>query len=157
MALYEGERTGVQLTFRHTKRVKDRIDEAKRVISGVENFAEQWQKQSTELVELKVSTHQAKQFVLEFFPTPPAHIAVSDRQVDNLIMNRATLEHLIEYSPTLDGIRDTAYGLVQAAGEYLDHLRGGRGGQDAYISRTLLRAEPEKTRALKLAVKIARG
>jgi len=156
IALRQGDRTGVQFSFRHTKRVKDRIEEAKRVIDGTKNFALRWKEDAESLIGIKVSPAQAKQFVLEFFPTPPAHLALSDRQVDNLTMNRATLQHLIENSVTLDGIRDSAYGLVQAAGEYLDHLRGGRGGRDAYISRTLLRAEPEKARALKLAVEVAK-
>ena len=157
MALSEGDRTGIQLSFRHTKRVKDRIAEAKRAIEGTRNFAEKWQKDAEQLVSLKVTPPQAQQFVLQFFPTPPADQVVTDRQVDNLIMNRATLQYLIDNSPTLDGIRDTAYGLVQAAGEYLDHLRGGRGGQDAYISRTLLRPEPEKSRAVKLAIACAKS
>lgn len=156
MALRQGDSTGVQFSFRHTKRVKDRIAEAKKVIEGTKNFAERWKEDAEALITMKVSTAKAKQFVLEFFPAPPAHLAMSDRQVDNLTMNRATLQHLIENSVTLDGIRDSAYGLVQAAGEYLDHLRGGRGGRDAYISRTLLRAEPEKARALKIAVALAK-
>lgn len=157
MALRQGDRTGIQFSFRHTKRVKDRIAEAKKVVEGTKNFAERWKEGATELLGLKITPTQAKQFVLDFFPTPPPHLAMSDRQVDNLTMNRATLQHLIEYSVTLDGIRDSAYGLVQAAGEYLDHLRGGRGGRDAYISRTLLRHEPEKDRAVKLAVAVAKS
>lgn len=155
MALRQGDATGVQFSFRHTKRVKDRIEEAKRVVSGTRSFASKWKEDSEHLLGLKVNAAQMKQFVLDFFPTPPPHVEMSDRQIDNLTMNRATLQHLIENSVTLDGIRDSAYGLVQAAGEYLDHLRGGRGGRDAYISRTLLRSEPEKARALKIAVKIA--
>src|SRR5262245_14953896 len=39
MALSQGESTGVQFSFRHTKRVKDRIEEAKRVIDGTRSFA----------------------------------------------------------------------------------------------------------------------
>lgn len=156
MALSQGDRTGIQFSFRHTKRVKNRIAEAKKIIGGTKNFAERWAKDAEDLVRMKVSTAQIHQFVLEFFPTPPAHLAMTDRQVDNLTMNRATLQHLIENSATLDGIRDSAYGLVQAAGEYLDHYRGGRGGTDAYISRTLLRAEPEKARAVKLAISVAK-
>lgn len=156
MALRQGDATGNQFSFRHTKRVKDRITEAKKVIEGTKNFAMRWQEDAAALAGLKVSTAQAKQFVLEFFPTPPAHLALSDRQVDNLTMNRAMLQHIIDNSQTLDGIRDSAYGLLQAAGEYLDHYRGGRGGSDAYISRTLLRAEPEKARALKLAIAVAK-
>jgi len=156
MALAEGDRTGYQLSFRHTKRVKDRITQAKLAISTTQNFAEKWKADATALTELKVSSKAMKQFVLEFFPVPHNKgLELSDRQASNVLLNRSTLQHLLENSVTLDGIRDTAYGLVQGAGEWLDHYRNYR-GQDAYIGRTLLRPEPEKTRALKLAVKMAK-
>lgn len=153
MALSEGDRTGYQLSFRHTKRVKDRIEQAKQAISTTQNFAEKWKNDATELVELKVSAAGMKQFVMEMFPV--GKIEVSDRQASNILLNRSSLQHILENSVTLDGIRDSAYGLVQGAGEWLDHFRSYR-SSDAYISRTLLRAEPEKKRAVALAVKAAK-
>lgn len=156
MALSEGDRTGYQLNFRHTKRVRDRIEQAKLAISTTQNFAEQWKTDAEQLVQLKVSTDGMKQFVLDFFPVPTNDLKLSDRQASNILLNRSTLSHILENSVTLEGIRDSAYGLVQGAGEWLDHYRNYR-NQDAYVSRTLLRPEPEKARALKLAVKVARG
>lgn len=52
-------------------------------------------------------------------------------------------------SPTTEGIRGTAYELVQAGVEYADHLRGYR-SQGTYLSRTMLRPEPLKHRTLQL-------
>lgn len=155
MALSEGDRTGYQLNFRHTKRVKDRIAQAKLAISSTRNFAEKWKTDAEALIGLKVSTAGMKQFVLDFFPVPTNDLKLSDRQASNILLNRSTLSHILDNSVTLEGIRDTAYGLVQGAGEWLDHYRNYR-SDDAYISRTLLRPEPEKARALKLAVKVAK-
>jgi hypothetical protein len=52
--------------------------------------------------------------------------------------------------PTYEGIAHTAYGLVQAAGEYLDHVRRYR-NCDSHITRTLLKPEPLKAKAVQLA------
>ncbi len=46
------------------------------------------------------------------------------------------------------------YGLVQAAGEYLDHARGFR-NSDTHLGRTLLRPEPLKVKAVKLVRQVA--
>jgi hypothetical protein len=52
-------------------------------------------------------------------------------------------------------VRGSAYGLVQAAGEYLDHARSYR-TQDSYLGRTLLRPEPLKAKAVALARRVTR-
>lgn len=154
MALSEGDRTGYQLSFRHTKRVKDRIEDAKRAIANTQNFAERWKKDATDLAEMKVSTAGMQKFVMDFFPVS-TKADITDRQASNVLLNRSTLQHILENSVTLDGIRDSAYGLVQGAGEWLDHYRSYR-SQDAYVGRTLLRPEPDKIRAVKLAVEAAK-
>ena len=46
-------------------------------------------------------------------------------------------------------VSGTAYGLVQAAGEYLDHVRVAR-SWETRLNRTLIRPEPLKHRALTL-------
>ena len=51
---------------------------------------------------------------------------------------------------TCESIAYTAYGLVQAAGEYLDHVRRYR-NRDSHITRTLLKPEPLKAKAVQLA------
>jgi hypothetical protein len=56
---------------------------------------------------------------------------------------------LLFQSTTNEQIAGTAYGLVQAAGEYLDHVRTAR-SWETRLNRTLIRAEPLKHRALSL-------
>ena len=47
-----------------------------------------------------------------------------------------------------------AYGLMQAAGEYLDHVRTAR-SWETRLNRTLIRPEPLKHRALSLIRELA--
>jgi hypothetical protein len=59
------------------------------------------------------------------------------------------------YSKTInEEIRGTGYALVQAAGEYLDHLRGWK-NRETYLGRTMLKPEPLKARAVKLVRELA--
>jgi hypothetical protein len=52
------------------------------------------------------------------------------------------------------GVRGTAYGLVQASGEYLDHVLVAR-TWESKMNRSLLRAEPLKAKAAQLARMVA--
>src|SRR5205823_5385556 len=56
---------------------------------------------------------------------------------------------MIFESKTTEQVADTGYGLVQAAGEYLDHVRTAR-SWETRLNRTLIRPEPLKHRALSL-------
>ena len=62
---------------------------------------------------------------------------------------RAALRMIFE-SKTTEQVAHTAYGLVQAAGEYLDHVRSAR-SWETRLNRSLIRPEPLKHRALSLA------
>ncbi len=61
---------------------------------------------------------------------------------------RAALRMIFD-TATTEHVAHTAYGLVQAAGEYLDHVRGAR-SWETRLNRTLIRPEPLKHRALSL-------
>ena len=55
---------------------------------------------------------------------PPTGL-VTDRVARNVEEARSALRLIFE-SKTTEQVADTAYGLVQAAGEYLDHVRTAR-------------------------------
>lgn len=74
---------------------------------------------------------------------------VSERVEANIAKARHAFERIYSESMTTETIRGTAYGLLQSATEYLDHVRVAR-SRDTYMGRTLLRAEPMKERAVKL-------
>lgn len=144
----EGKRTGRQFTFSHTSGIHDRIDEAKQALSGVRDDAKEWDALATELFGSKVDDAMLNHFIMDFIPEPVEEI-VSKRVRGNVDRAREVFRSIYLASPTLDGHRGTALGLIDTSVEYLDHVRGYR-NQDTLMGRTLLRPEPLKARALTL-------
>jgi len=83
---------------------------------------------------------------------PPAGL-ITDRVARNVEEARQALRMILE-SKTTEQVAHTAYGLVQAAGEYLDHVRTAR-SWETRLNRTLIRPEPLKHRALSLIRELA--
>lgn len=144
----EGARSGLQFTFRHTKNWRDRVEEAKAVLNATRTEAAEWRELATQLALHPVTSVQRDRFIAEFIPMPPEGL-ISDRVAHNVQEARAAVRSILG-SETCEGIRDNAFGLVQAAGEYLDHKRRARSDATLF-GRQLLRPEPLKARAVKLA------
>jgi len=146
MSEAEARRSGRAFTFRHTARVLERIDEAKRVIAGLRKDADAFIELGNELAAIPVTDVQRELFVQRFVPEPVADV-VSDRVRQNIADARTAVRGIFD-SPTIPEVhRNTAYGLVTAGVEYLDHLRGAR-NSDTYLGRTLLRDESLKSRLI---------
>lgn len=150
----EGQRHGATFSFRHTKNWRDRIEDAKAAVTGARREMVAYVELANELLAIEVTPKQRELFVAEFIPMPPAGI-ITDRVVKNVEMSRSKLRALFA-SPTTFDVAHTAYGLVQAAGEYLDHVRTAR-TWETRLNRSLMRAEPLKRSALKLALAVAKS
>ena len=85
----------------------------------------------------------------QFIPEPPRG-TVTDRVMNNIERDCATFARFYtgEQNETTYG---TALGLVNTAVEYLDHARGYR-NSDTYLGRTILKPEPLKAKAVKIAL-----
>lgn len=145
MADADSRKRGTAFTFRHTKNVHTRIDEAKDVIRGTRGAASAYLELSLELAQLPISPAQHRLFLEEFIPMPlgRAGVVVSERVVSNVEAARLSIEKLFDGPTIPEAHRSTGYGLFLAGTEYLDHLRGYRNA-DTYLGRTLLRSEPAK-------------
>jgi phage/plasmid-like protein (TIGR03299 family) len=143
MAVDKAEADGRAFTFRHTKNVADRIDDARDVMAGVRASSAQFRELANELAAITVTDRQREQFVTTFLPQPLG--VISDRVIDNMLSDREGLRAIFD-SPTMpEAHRNTAYGLVEAGVEYLDHIRGSRNAGTKF-GRTLLRPEPLKAK-----------
>ncbi len=147
-AMADGARSNRQFVFRHTARVMDRIDEAKQAIHGVRDDAQAWRDLANDLGLLVAGDGVVDRFLSEFIPMPVVD-EISDRVRANIVSAR-DLYRLFYESDTCQANYGTGLGLVHAAVEYLDHGRGAR-SQDARINRQLLRPEPLKAKAVRIA------
>jgi len=147
MADTEGRATGREFTFRHTKNVHQRIADAKQALQGLRADTLAWQELATRLALTPVTPAQRELFLAKFIPAPPETL-ISDRVLRNVEDARNVVAGYLA-SPTCEGISESAYGLVQAAAEYLDHGRAYR-TTETHLKRTLLRSEPLKGTAVKL-------
>jgi phage/plasmid-like protein (TIGR03299 family) len=149
----EGERHGATYSFVHKGDWRDRKEDAKNAVAGARQEFRQYMELMTELSGVKVTKKQRERFIEAFIPEPPPALA-TERVMNNVAEARGKLRSLFE-SPTGIHVKTSAYGLVQCAGEYLDHVRAYR-NQDTYINRTLLTPEAQKARAYKLAREVAK-
>ncbi len=149
----EARRSGRNFTFRHTKNVLARIEEAKRVIAGAREETAAFVELANELARMSVTDEQREWFVTTFIPKPEAEV-ISDQVLDNILRERTKVRAIFD-GPTIPEVhRNTAYGLVQAGIEYLDHLRSYR-NSDTYLGRTLLRDEPLKRKLVPMVRELA--
>jgi phage/plasmid-like protein (TIGR03299 family) len=148
----EGERTGTTFSFIHKSSWRNRIEEARQAVTGARREMRRYQELAGELLGIHITLQQRELFITQFIPMPPEGL-VTDRVARNVDEARKALRLLFE-SQTTEQIAGTAYGLVQAAGEYLDHVRTAR-SWETRLNRTLIRPEPLKHRALALVREIA--
>jgi phage/plasmid-like protein (TIGR03299 family) len=144
----EGDRTGTTFSFIHKPGWRNRVIQAREAVTGARQEMRAYEQLATELLGIPVSTQQRELFIGEFIPMPPAGL-VTDRVARNVEEAREAVRSILA-SPTTEPIAHTAYGLVQAAGEYLDHVRRSR-SWETKLNRTLIKPEPLKAQALKLA------
>ena len=143
----EGERTGTTFSFVHKTNWRDRIEEARKAVTGAQAEMRRYTELARELLAIPVSPVQRELFITQFIPKPPDGL-ITDRVARNVDEARNALRLL--FGPTTLPVAHTAYGLVQAAGEYLDHVRTAR-SWETRLNRTLIRPEPLKHRALSIA------
>lgn len=142
---------GTYFEFRHTAKVMERIEEAKEAIAGARQDSIEWRMLARRLHEVKVTPVQLGAFIAEFIPEPIGNI-ISDRVRDNIGKARAQFAELYN-GETNETTHGTALGLVNASVEYLDHVRGFR-NTDTLLGRQILRPEPLKARAFRLALEV---
>lgn len=145
MSEAESARTGRRFTFRHTKKILERVDDAKAALSGIREERAAFVELANELAAIPVSDDTREKFVTTFIPAPESTVVVSDRVLDNIQNARGQVRSLFAGETIPEAHKNSAYGLVLAGTEYLDHLRGHR-STDTYLGRTLLRDEAFKKR-----------
>lgn len=146
----EGERLGTDFTFRHTKNVMERVEDAKEAIKGAREGIEVYKEAMYELAVLEVTPDQRDLFVSTIIGdvtkdgTLLSQNSATSTRVKNNIEKARTDVLSLFMGPTIpEDHRLTGYGLFQAGTEYFDHLRAYR-SKESYVKRTLLTDNPAK-------------
>lgn len=145
------ERHGRFYTFRHRGDWTARIEEARAALSGSRAETSRFVEVANDLAALGIVEKHVNLFLSEFIPMPPKGM-VSDRVVENVETARKAFRDLLA-GPTCEGVRDNAWGLVQAATEYLDHVRPAK-SQSTLMGRSVLRPEPLKAKAVTITRRV---
>lgn len=145
-AEYDAERSGMGIVLRHNGNMADKLAEAKVAATAMRDEAKAWQLQATDLAGFNYGDAAVERFLDGFIPLPDG---ATERMLNSRAEKQAMFRSLLA-SPTNCELPDTAYKLVQAAGEYLDHVRPFR-SSDTYLARTMLAPEPFKAGAIRLA------
>jgi phage/plasmid-like protein (TIGR03299 family) len=151
MASAQGDRNGQQVVFRHTGDVENRIEEAQASMTELRDDMKGYAELAEVMLKLKADDKALDRYLSEFLPNPAENgEAISDRVQANIEGARAAFKHVYLNSVTCEAVTGTAWGLVQASTEYLDHVRAHR-SRDTYLGRSILKADPAKAKALGIA------
>lgn len=144
----EAKASGRVFSFRHTLNVMQRIEEAKEALLGIRTGFADFVAMSNELARLTVSDQGIAMFIDAL--RPRATELVSDRVRENEDADRALIRSYLDGATINPEIRNTAYGLVQAGVEFLDHGRKYR-NNETLLNRQVLNGEPLKDKLVVLA------
>lgn len=138
-----------EVIIRHQGNVAERVEAAKVTLREARVAAVEYREAMEELAGLNYTDGVLATFLEEFIPTPiGGTVQLAEQRAEARNLCRAMLAE----SPTLADLPDTAYKLVQLAGEYTDHLRRlpsepGRRAE-VYLRRTMFHhGEGAKTKS----------
>lgn len=143
-----GSGSDFAVTIRHTGDTDAKIEDAKQALAGLRANAEAYRTECEALARIKITDEIADTFVDWFIPMPDG---ATERQRNSRNEKRARFTALYRGETnggfTQGDITGSAYGLVQAVGEWLDHERGIR-TRESYMSRTILSPQRAKRDAV---------
>jgi phage/plasmid-like protein (TIGR03299 family) len=145
----EFRRTGMDSKFKHTANWKDRVDLVRDNITMAVGSHDVFMAMACDLAVSRIGDTQVEEFVDRWIPYSTD---MTERQMANVMERRSRFWSIyrgVDGEITMEGIRDTKWGVYQAAIELRDHYSESR-KDDALISRILLRGDEAKPRALKI-------
>lgn len=151
MADLDAKQRGTQFTFRHTRNVRGRIEEARQALAGWRESVDAYRMLADHLGAERITVGQHVDFLERFIPEPPPSTA-SERVMRNV---REAQEQWSEiyHGEANERIKGTRWGLVQASVEYLNHARRAH-TQESRFKRSYLDQDRLTQDAMKIAQKV---
>ena len=143
----EGKKLGTDFTFRHTKNVGEKIEDAKKAYANAREGFDAYKAVMEDLAKIEVTPEQRDLFVSTIIGDRGGIVsksaATTDRVKNNIEAERAKIGALFFGQTIPETHKLTGYGLHLAGVEYFDHLRR-YNSKDSYVKRTLLTDNPAK-------------
>lgn len=112
-------------TIRHTAKIEGKIAEAKRALGITHKVMDEFRVGAENLILKKMSEKDAIRVITSIFP-----LSEDEKREKKVFSDRAAQTIAIwKNAENLEGVRETAWGVWNAIGEYLDHGVAYRGGQ----------------------------
>lgn len=140
---------GTEFKFRHTKNVGDRVEQARIALASWRESLTDWQDHSEFLISQKTAPGIAGAFLDKFLPMPPEAL-ITERVRNNIIRDRKAWMDAYT-GVTGEGLKDTAYGLVQASVEFLEWGRKAYNAETRF-ARSFLTSSKMTSYAVELAL-----
>lgn len=99
--------------IRHTKNLKEKMLQAKDVLTNLDGYAKGYDEMATRLAAIDVDIDAARDLIAK---TIPDHIKQPEKQTDQILS--------VYEGSTLNGYQGTAWGVLNGITEYYDHHRG---------------------------------
>lgn len=144
---------GTEFTFRHTKNVGERVEEARNALRGWRESLVIWKQLTEHMIDLRINHSDVSEFVDRWIPMPGENLA-SERVIRNVEEARAQWYSAFN-SETCDGVQLTAHGVLQASIEYAEWYRNARTA-DTRFKRSYLDRNDIVQSAQKLVLEIAK-
>jgi phage/plasmid-like protein (TIGR03299 family) len=155
----DGAKSESCYTFQHTRHWRRRLDaiaeEAQQAMRGAAAHVEAYREEAERMLSLKVHRDQERAFLRDFISPSCNDYKLGKRALANVEEAREQLAALYA-SPTCEGITGTAYGLMQAGGEFADWVRPAE-SPDTLFGRSVARVETWRKRAHSMALAAAAG
>lgn len=117
----DARQRGTEFSFRHSKNVGERIEQAREALAGWRSSLDNWVALNEHLIEIRMSDAEIVEFLDRWMPEPDPSYA-SERVRSNVADARGEFLGSLR-SVTNEGTENTAYGVLNAAVEYAEHLR----------------------------------
>lgn len=112
-------------TIRHTAKIEGKIAEAKRALGITHKVMDEFRVGAENLILKKMTEKDAIRVITAVFP-----LSEDEKKDKKVFSDRAAQTIAIwKNAENLEGVRETAWGVWNAVGEYLDHGVSYRGGQ----------------------------
>jgi phage/plasmid-like protein (TIGR03299 family) len=106
---------------RHTRRIADRLGDARRTLQVAWRYYDALEETGERLIREPLSAPAFERFLTQLVPLPTSDADPGGRRVRNAESVREAIRSVYLTTPDLDAIRGTAWGALQAVADYHDH------------------------------------